>query len=161
MTEKSFIMQINKDLIIEDTTTSLGDVETNISTINNNLSELNKMKSRRLVWSGTGASGTNLTLNDGLKWSDLGRFKTLVVIVVFAPTNCTTSAVIPYDQICNIASTNLNEYKKNTNCQNPIWLDKACNLHFIPTGYIGENWIKFNIQNAPGTCNIQAIWVEY
>lgn len=154
-------MKINKDLIVGDTNKTLGDIITNISTINDDLPELNRMKSRRLVWNGTGASGTNLTLNDGLKWSDLGRFKTLVVIVVYAPTNCTTAAVIPYDQMCNMASTNLNENKKNTNCQSPIWLDKACNIHLIPAGYIGENWIKFNIQNAPGTCNIQAIWVEY
>ena len=155
------LMKINKDLIISDTTTSLGDVADNISTINSNLSELNKMKSRRLVWSGTGSSGTNLTLNDGLKWSDLGRFKTLIVIVVYAPTNVTTSAIIPYDQMCNMSSTNLNENKRNTNCESPIWVDRASNIHLIPTGYIGENWIKFNIQNAPGTCSIQAIWVEY
>ena len=154
-------MQINKDLIIEGTTTSLGDVETNISTINNNLSELNKMKSRRLVWSGTGSSGATLTLNDNLKWSDLGRFKTLVVIVMYSPTNVTTSAIIPYDQMCNIASTNLNEAKKNTNCESPMWVDKASNIHLIPMSYIGENWIKFNLQNTPGACNIQAIWVEY
>ena len=105
-------MEINKDLIISDTTTSSGDVADNISTINSNLSELNKMKSRRLVLSGTGSSGTNLTLNDGLKWSDLGRFKTLIVIVVYAPTNVTTSAIIPYDQMCNMSSTNLNENKR-------------------------------------------------
>lgn len=154
-------MQINKDLVIEGTNTSLGSVVNNISTINSGLTELDKLKERQLIWKGNAASGAQITLNDGLKWSDLGRFKNLVVIIVYSPTNVTTAAIFPYDTICTSGSTNLNQNKRNTNTQVPFVVDGAIGYaHFIPTNAISETGIKINLLGVTGAATT-ILYVEY
>lgn len=156
----SFIMIINKDLIISNTTTSLGGVVDNISTINSDLIVLDKLKERRLIWQGNASSGAQITLDNGLKWSDLGKFKNLIAIIVYSPTNVTTAAIFPYDVICTSGSTNLNQNKRNTNTQVPFAVDGVRYAHFIPTGAISENGIKINLLGVSGAATV-ALYVEY
>lgn len=154
-------MEINKDLIIEGTNTSLGSVVNNISTINSNLTELDKLKERQLIWKGNATSGAQITLNDGLKWSDLGRFKNLIVIIVYSPTNVTTAVIFPYDIICTSGSTNLNQNKRVTNTQLPFLVDGVIGYaHFIPTSAISETGIKINLLGVTGAATA-TLYVEY
>lgn len=146
-------MKINKDLIIEDSNISLDYIATNID-------KLIKLLNKKQIFSGSVASGGTITLSDGLKWSDLGHFKNLIVIIQYSPTNVTTNAIFPYESICNAGSEHLMDKRRVTNCQAALAVDGARYATFIPSSAIGEKTIALSIAGVNG-CNITGLFIEY
>ena len=144
-------MQINKDLIIEDSNVSLKE----IPVMKNNLDKIN---SRKCIWAGTAISNENITINT--TWENLGRFKNLVVITLYTPTNVTSSAIFSFEQMVQDDAKHLNEKKRVTNAQSVYSVDGAKVIQFIPSQAIGSNTIKFWMSNE-NNYYIKALYIDY
>lgn len=137
----------NLNLLQEKIEEKINDVET----------ELKKATTRLLIFNGEGAMGNPITINK--TWTELGKFKNLIVEVADTSINSYTNGIISYDLMSS--GNNLNSNKRNVNVFVPVYIGSDRNnfLHLIPNSTIGTNTIQFD--GISDSAVVKRMWIEY